>query len=267
MKKFKIVTTMIVFSLLFVLSACGTSTTSGSGEKKTLRIVTDATYAPFEYQDKGEVVGFDVDFVKAVAKEAGYDVKVEHVGWDPLFVEIKGKTADAAISSITITDDRKQTYDFTIPYFLSKNEIMVPKKSDIKNAQDLKGKVIAVQNGTTGQDAVEALIGKNNNKLKKFESNNLAILELKGGGADAVVSDNTVIETYIKNNPKDNFKFIEDDTTFQKEFYGILLPKGSKLKADFDKAIKKVVENGTYEKIYKKWLNTKLDLKTLKEHQ
>lgn len=269
MKKFKIITTVLVFSLLFVLSACGTSkTATGSkSEKKTLRVVTDAAYAPFEYQDKGEVVGFDIDFINAVAKEAGYKLKVEHVGWDPVFVEIKGKTADIGISSITITDERKQTYDFSNPYFLSKNEILVPKGSSIKSAQDLKGKVVAVQNGTTGQEAVETLFGKNYDKLKKFENNNLAILELKGGGADAVVADNTVIETYVKNNPNDNFKFIEDDGAFANEFYGLMLPKGSKLKADLDKGIKKVIDNGTYEELYMKWFKVKPDLKVLKEKQ
>ena len=276
MKKIRIISLLLVFTCAFLLAACGTSKTSGSGEKtgekspekKTLRVVTDAAYAPFEYQDKGEVVGFDVDFIKAVAKEAGYNVKVEHVGWDPVFVEIKGKTADIGISSITITDERKQTYDFSIPYFLSKNEILVPQNSTISSAQDLKGKKIAVQNGTTGQEVVETLFGKNNKNLKKFENNNLAILELKGGGVDAVVADNSVVETYVKNNSKDNFKFIKDDSTFTNEFYGLMLPKGSPLKSELDAAIKKVVENGTYEKIYEKWFQVKpADLEVLKAEQ
>jgi len=265
MKKLKLVSTVLMVAFLLILSACGTTKTGG--EKKTLRVVTDAAYAPFEYQDKGEVVGFDIDFVKAVIKEAGYGVKVEHVGWDPIFVEIEKKTADLAVSSITITPERLESYDYTVPYFLSKNEILVPKGSSIKSAKDLEGKRIAVQNGTTGQTIVEKLFGKNNEKLKKFENNNLAILELKKGGVDAVVADNTVIETYVKNNPKDNFEFIEDDGAFEKEFYGLLLPKGSKLKADLDKAVNKVLDNGTYEKLYEKWFNTKPDIKVIKDQQ
>ena len=265
--KFKIVSTVLVLSMLFVLSACGTSKTTGGSEKKTIRVVTDAAYAPFEYQDKGKVVGFDVDFITAVAKAAGYNAKIEHVGWDPVFTELKENTADLGISAITITDERKQTYDFSIPYFLSKNEILVPKNSEIKSAQDLKDKKVAVQNGTTGQEAVETLFGKNNSYLKKFENNNLAILELKGKGADAVVADNSVVETYVKNNPSDNFKVIEDDHAFAKEFYGLMFHKGSKLKADIDKGIKKVMEDGTYEKIYKKWFKVSPDLGTLKAQQ
>ncbi|WP_042460406.1 basic amino acid ABC transporter substrate-binding protein [Neobacillus dielmonensis] len=259
---------MVVISVVFLLllSACGTSKTGGDGDKKTLRIVTDAAYAPFEYQDKGEVVGFDVDFVKAVAKEAGYEAKVEHVGWDPVFVEIEGKTADAAVSAITITDKRKKSYDFSVPYFLSTNKIMVPKDSPIKSAADLKDKVVAVQNGTTGMTATEKLLGAENKNLKKFKDNNLAIMELKGGGADAVVADNTVIEEYVKNNPKENFVVIEDPV-FEKEFYGVLFPKDSKLKAEFDKAIKKLMENGEYAKIYNKWFKVDPDLTEINAQQ
>ncbi|WP_251550877.1 basic amino acid ABC transporter substrate-binding protein [Neobacillus muris] len=271
MKKFKLLA-MAAAVFLFFLSACGTSETSGDsgsggdGGKKTLRIVTDAAYAPFEYQDKGDVVGFDIDFIKAVAKEAGYEAKVEHVGWDPLFVEIKGKTADAAVSAITINDERKQTYDFSVPYFLSTNKIMIPKDSPIKSAEDLKDKVVAVQNGTTGQEAVEALLGAENKNIKKFKDNNLAIMELKGGGADAVVADNTVIEEYVKNNPKENFVVIEDPV-FEKEFYGVMFPKASKLKAEFDKAIKALMENGEYAKIYNDWFKVDPDLTEIKAQQ
>ncbi|WP_066072719.1 basic amino acid ABC transporter substrate-binding protein [Neobacillus soli] len=266
MKKLKVVSSVLMVAFLLILSACGTSKTGGD-EKKTVRVVTDAAYAPFEYQDKGEVVGFDIDFIKAVAKEAGYNIKVEHVGWDPIFVEIKGKTADIAISSITITDKRKQTYDFSVPYFFSKNEILVPKGSAIKSAADLKGKVVAVQNGTTGQEAAEAILGENSKDLKKFENNNLAILELKKNGADAVVADNTVVEEYVRNNPNENFTVIEDDGAFEKEYYGLLFPKGSKLKADFDKAVKKVIDNGTYAKLFKQWLKKDPDIQILKDQQ
>lgn len=268
MKKFKLFITIMILSLAVMLSACGTSKTSStSGGSKTLRVVTDASYSPFEYMDKGQIVGFDVDFLNAVAKEAGYQVNIENVGWDPVFVEVKGKTADLGISSITINNDRKQTYDFSTPYFLSKNEILVPKGSAIKSAKDLKGKTVAVQNGTTGQEVTEAILGKNSNKIKKFKNNNLAIMELNKGGADAVVADNSVVEQYVKNNPKDHLAFIEDDAAFQKEFYGLMFPKGSKLKADFDKAIKKVMDNGEYTKIYKKWFQVNPDLETLKKQK
>ncbi|WHZ04083.1 basic amino acid ABC transporter substrate-binding protein [Neobacillus sp. YX16] len=272
MKKFKLLTTFLVMAFMLMLTACGSSETSGNGdgsdkEKKTLRVVTDAAYAPFEYQDKGEIVGFDIDLIKAVAKEAGYEIDIAHTGWDPIFVELEKKIADIGISSITINDDRKKTYDFSVPYFLSTNKIMVPEGSDIKSAEDLKDKTVAVQNATTGQEAVEGLLGKNSSQIKKFENNNLAILELKAGGADAVVADNTVIEEYAKNNPNDKFVIIEDKDAFAQEFYGLMFSKGSKIKADFDKALNEVFDNGTYAEIYKEWFKVDPDVQLLKDQQ
>ncbi|CAM4040504.1 transporter substrate-binding domain-containing protein [Mesobacillus thioparans] len=266
-KRFFVIIMMAIAAL--VVSACGsseTSETNGSG-KKELRVVTDAAYAPFEYMDGDKIVGFDVDFLKAAAKEAGYELKFENVGWDPIFVEIGSKRADLAVSSISINDERKQTYDFSLPYFLSTNKILVREDSTIKNAADLKGKVVAVQNATTGQEAMDKLLGKNNENIKKFDNNNLAIMEMLSGGADAVVADNGVVEVYAKNNPDEKLKVIEDNGSFEAEYYGILFPKGTDLKADFDKAIKKIVENGTYEKIYQEWFGQKPNIEMLKAEQ
>lgn len=270
MKKFKFVSFAFAITTALMLSGCGTKnvkTSETTTSEKPLRVVTDAAYAPFEYLDKGKIVGFDVDFTNAVAKQAGVKINIVNVGWEPLFAEIGGKLADVGMSAITINDDRKVKYDFTVPYFLSTNKILVPEGSDIKSAADLKGKVVAVQNGTTGQEAIESLLGKNNKNIKKFENNNLAILELINGGADAVVADNAVVETYAKNNPDQKLVVVEDKNAFASEFYGLVLPKGSKLKSKLDKAINEVLDNGTYEKIYKEHFGTEPDIETIKAQQ
>ncbi|WP_243299787.1 basic amino acid ABC transporter substrate-binding protein [Bacillus litorisediminis] len=267
----------IITSLMLLLAACGTAnenTQSGSGgegddtpETKTLRVVTDAAYAPFESLEGDQIVGFDIDFINAVAEEAGYELKIENVGWDPIFVEIESKRADLAISAITITEERKQSYDFSHPYFLSTNKILVPEESDIQSAEDLKDQVVAVQGGTTGDEAVEGLLGKNNKNIKKFDNNNLAIQELLQGGAAAVVADNTVIEEYVANNPDQNLKVVEDADAFASEFYGVMFPKDSELKAEFDEALNTIFENGTYAEIYKEWFGSEPDIETLKAQQ
>lgn len=272
-KKFMLMFVMLL-SFTLLLSACGTGGDKTSekengsdGAKKTLRVVTDAAFAPFEYMDKGKVVGFDVDLAEAVAKEAGYNVNVENIGWDPMFVELEGKRADFAAAAISINDERKESYDFSSPYFLSTIKILVKEGSDIKTAADLKDKVVAVQNGTTGQEAAEKILGKNNTKLKKFETNTMAIQEMKSGGADAVVADNTVVEEFAVNNPKDKLVVVEDPNAFEAEFYGLLFPKGSELKGEIDTALKTIMENGTYAKIYKEWFGTEPDLEKLTEQQ
>lgn len=269
MKKFSLLVVVMIFSL--ILAACGSDTNAESDgsntEKKKLKIATEANYAPFVYLDQGKITGFDVDFMNAVAAEAGYEIELVNVGWDPLFVEVKEKLSDLGICAITINDEREQTYDFSVPYYLSTNEILVPEGSDIKSAADLKGKVIAVLGGTTGQEAVEGILGKNHKDIKKFDNNNLAILEMLSGGADAVVADNAVVEEYAKNNPDKKLLVIKDDEGFEKEFYGLMFPKGSELKTNFDVAVTEVLENGTYAKIYEEWFGTEPDVETILAQQ
>ncbi|MET3696810.1 amino acid ABC transporter substrate-binding protein (PAAT family) [Bacillus oleivorans] len=273
MKKKPFFLLAIILGLIFVLAACGTSTseeTATSGETagtEPLRVVTNAAYAPFEYMEGDKIVGFDIDLINALAEEAGYEIEIEHVGWDPLFVEIESERADLAIGAITINDDRKQTYDFSHPYFLSTNKILVPEDSTIQSGEDLVGLTVAVQGGTTGDAAVEKLFGTNHQDIKKFEDNNLAIQELLQGGAEAVVADNTVVEEYVKNNPDQKLKVVEDSSSFEQEFYGFMFPKGSELKADFDEALNTLFENGTYAEIYEEWFGVEPDLETIKAQQ
>lgn len=263
---------MLLCAFLLALTGCGTKDSKESGnkeEKKTLRVVTDAAFAPMEYLDGDEVKGFDVDLAKAVADAAGYDVKIDHVGWDPMFVELDNKRADMAVAAITIDKDRKETYDFSHPYYLSTLKILVPKGSSIKSAADLKkDKVVAVQGGTTGNIATEKLLGKNSKNIKKFESNNLAIMELIKGGADAVIADSAIVDEYAKNNPKEKLTVIEDSKAFGEEYYGIMLAKDNKdLQEELNKAINTIFENGKYKEIYQKWFGIEPDVELLKKQQ
>lgn len=267
----KIISSLIVSgALLLALTGCGTSEEKAGNQdgKKTLRVVTDAAYAPMEFMDKDELKGFDIDFAKAVADEAGYTVNVEHVGWDPMFVELESGRAQMAIAAITIEGDRKDTYDFSVPYYLSSNKILVPKGSPVKSGEDLKGKKVAVLSGSTGMIAAEKLLGKNNKNIKKFESNNLAILELTKGGVDAVIADNAIVEEYAKNNPAEKLVVVDDKESFDAEFYGIMMEKGNKkLKEDMDKAINTIFDNGKYAEIYQKWFGNDPDIEFLKQQQ
>ncbi|OCA82171.1 glutamine ABC transporter substrate-binding protein [Bacillus wudalianchiensis] len=271
----------MVFTL--ILAACGSSETgsasnsnnekqannegngaSGEGKKK-LKIGTDAYYPPFESIENGKIVGFDADLLEELAKETGYGYEFVNLGWEPLFLEVRDGISDFGLSAITISEDRKQTYDFSVPYFLSTNKILVPEGSDIKSIDDLKDKTVAIQNGASGQAAIDKVLGKNSSNVKKFENNNLVILELVNGGADAAVADNATLEEYVKKNPGQKLVVVEDKEGFDSEFYGLMFQKGSPLKAEFDAALTKLIENGTYTQIYEKWFGVKPDLETLKE--
>ncbi|WEG13171.1 basic amino acid ABC transporter substrate-binding protein [Pullulanibacillus sp. KACC 23026] len=267
-KSFSLVMALLIMSVI-MLAGCGTSSNNGSSStksEKTLHVVTDASYAPFENMDNGKMVGFDVDIMNAVAKDAGYKVKMDNVGWDAAFAALEGNNADAGISAITINNDRKQTYDFSLPYFQSKNEILIKDGSTISSGKDLKGKTIAVQNATTGQTIAEGILGKNSSKIKKFDTTPLAIQEMLNNGADAVVADSGVVQAYVKNNPDQKLKIV-DDPSFPSEYYGIMFPKGSKLVPAFNKAIKKIISDGTYAKIYKANFGKDPDLAQIKAEQ
>ncbi|MGE8204871.1 basic amino acid ABC transporter substrate-binding protein [Heyndrickxia sp. NPDC080065] len=271
MKKINVKTVFVLLiSCIFILSACGQGakeTGSNSSSVKTLSVGTEATFAPFEFMDKGKVSGFDVDLLNAVAKAAGYKVDIKNTGWDPMMAGIQNGSIDIGIAGITINKDRKSTYDFSNPYFESINMIVVGKDSTVENAKDLKGKKIGVQNGTTGQMAAEKLFGKNNKNISKYETSAMSFMALENGDVEAVVTDNAVANEYVKKNPDKNVKTVDDKTNFSPEYYGILFPKGSELKAKFDKALNDVLDNGTYTEIYKKWFGVEPDVEVLKSAQ
>lgn len=277
MKKTYLLTFMTLI-MVIILSACGTppakdpapaastdSSTTTNTSDETIKVATDASYAPMEFMDLDKVSGFDIDFLAAVMEEAGLKYEVTNIGWDTLLESVKqGTEYKAGISAVSITDERKETYVFSIPYFESTNMIMVKEGSNIKSATDLKDKTVAVQNGTTADILMSKIMGQNSTNLKKFDSNTLALLELDNGGADAVVADIAVVREYIKNNPNNKLVGITDNTHFNSEYYGLIYPKDSDLKAKIDPAIQTVIDNGKYAEIYQKWFGTAPDLTNLK---
>ncbi|WP_426449630.1 basic amino acid ABC transporter substrate-binding protein [Paenibacillus sp. S-38] len=274
--RLKIVLTLMTLTTFLFTAACGTEsaapgsgTSTGSGAaggEVTYKIATDASYAPMEYMDKDKITGFDIDFLAEVMKEAGLKYEVTNVGWDTMLESVKqGKEYQAGISSVSITDERKQTYDYSIPYFESTNMILLKEGSTVKSAEDLKGKKVAVQGATTADTIMSGILGKDSTDLKRFESNALALMELESGGVEAVVADIAIVREYIKNNPGKKFQSVRDEKNFEAEYYGILYPKGSELKAKLDPAVKKVLENGKFAEVYKKWFGEEPNVKKLLE--
>lgn len=258
---------LVSFLLLFLLSACGTNssapsngsseTTTGSGSsapttKEKIVVGTDAAYAPFEYIDtKGDIAGWDIELIKKMAELGGFEIELRNLPWDTLFQEVKNGGVDAAISAITITDERKQTYDFTEPYFVANQLVLVKEDSPIQTFQDLKNaKYVGVQNATTGHYVVQELLGKTSPKIKSYESTPLAIQDMLNGGSDAVVADNAVVLEYVKNNPNVKFRTI-DDPSFEKEYYGLMVKKGNQKVLDtLNNALQKAKAEGIVKQIY-----------------
>lgn len=249
-----------------LLSACGKQETpapqaaapaapAASAAAKTVVVGTDAAYAPFELQnDKGEIVGFDIDIVNAIAKKAGFEVKFVNTPWEGIFNALAQGDRDALVSSITITDERKQTMDFSSPYFDAQQLIAVKQDSKVAKFEDLKSLKVGVQTGTTGDEVVTKLLGKESTSVKRFESTPLALKELESGGVDAVVADNGVVINYVANNAGNKFKTVADTTSFAPEQYGIAVKKGNaELLQKINTGLAGIKADGTYDQIFAKY--------------
>ena len=257
-----------VWSNRFILAGCGAlaalallgcdkpQNPSAAGARVYV-VGTDAAYAPFESQnEKGEIVGFDIDIVRAIAKKAGIEVKFVNTPWEGIFNALNQGDRDLLVSSITITDERRQTMDFSDPYFDANQLIAVKADSKVARFDDLKALKVGVQTGTTGDEAVAKLQGKTSTNIKRFESTPLALKELEAGGVDAVVADNGVVINYVANNAGNKFKTVSD-AAFVPEQYGIPVKKGNaELLAKLNQGLAAIKADGTYATIHARYLGS-----------
>lgn len=246
-------------ALTLALAGCasgGDKTATAGGakivKKGTLTVCTHLPYKPFQYNQGGTVVGFDVDMMDLVAKKLDLKQSI----FDTPFEGIESGQSlntgkcDVAAAGMTITDKRKRVLDFSEPYFDATQALLVKKGSPIKGLEDLGGKSVGVQLGTTGADYVRENAPKSA-KIKEFEDLALLTTAVKTGQADAGVNDNGVLFDYAKTNP---------DTAVAKEFdtgeqYGFAVAKGQndQLLKTVDEIITKAKKDGTYDKFYKKY--------------
>ena len=227
---------------------------SATANAKEYVVGTDAAYAPFESQAaNGDIVGFDIDVLKAAAEKGGFKVKFVNTPWEGIFNSLAQGDRDILISSVTITNTRKQTMDFSAPYFDSRLQIAIGKDSKVTRLADLKTLKVGVQTGTTGDEAVTKLQGKTSALIKRFESTPMALDELKAHGVDAVVGDNGVVEHYVANNGAEQLKIVED-SSFAPEQFGIVVKKGNtELLEKINQGLAAIKADGTYDKIYAKY--------------
>ena len=259
MKKVLALVAACAFAVL-AMAGCGSSNnaaSSGSGSgAKVLKVGSSIDFAPFEFQDEGqkEYQGFDMDLIRSIGKEMGYDVEIQNLGFDGLIPALQGKNIDAIISGMSINDERKQNVLFSDPYYRSGLTMVVrDNETAIKSFQDLKGKKVAVQIGTTSADEVKKIDGV---EIKELNTPADCFMELKAGGVDAVVNDRPVNDYYITKNNAQGVKALEEKLTA--EDYGIAIGKDNKeLQQKVNDALKKLKENGEYDKIFAKWFGEK----------
>jgi polar amino acid transport system substrate-binding protein len=240
------------------VAATSPTPTPSPAPAKVYTVGTDAAYAPFEKMSaSNEVEGFTVDVLKAAAAKGGFEVKFVNTPWEGIFKTLDGGERDIVASSVTITDERKQTMDFSKPYFDAVQLIAVKANSKVTKFDDLKKLKVGVQTGTTGDEVVQKLLGKTSANIKRFESTPLALQELAAGGVSAVVADNGVVQHYIANNATANFKSVSD-AGFMPEQYGFAVKKGNaELLAKINTGIDAIKANGSYDAIMVKYFGAK----------
>lgn len=239
----KITLTLLVF-LVFAAPALA----------RTIVVAQDATWPPMEFMsaDK-EIVGFDTDYMRAVAKEAGFEVTFKNVAWDGIFAGLEGGQYDAVCSSVTITQDRKRAMDFSIPYFTVRQALIVPKSSAAKALEEMKGRALGAQIGTTGYFAIKKVEGV---VPKSYDEIGLAMEDLFSGRIDGVVCDDPVAVQYALMKPEYAARLkIAALLQTGDEQYGIAVRKGNKEVLDLiNKGIEAVQAKGLDRELRSKWM-------------
>jgi polar amino acid transport system substrate-binding protein len=217
-------------------------------------IATDATWPPFEYVDETtkEIIGFDIDLMKAIAEKEGFEVEFVNVGWDALLAGVAQCQYDAAISSISILPERLKNMLFSEPYFTTGQQIVVAAdNTDIQGVEDLKGKRVGAQISTTGAMEVEKIEGA---ELVNFNTIGLAYQALMNGDVDAVLADNVMALGYVAKYP-DKLKAIGEPLTGESIAIAVCKTK-TDLLAKINSGLAKVTDEGLIDKLNEKWIET-----------
>lgn len=235
-----------------ILSVC-LFTNSTFANNSVLNVVTEPSFAPFEFMDQSstELVGFDIDIIKAIADVENLKINIASMPFDGQIPAILSGNADIAISGFTITKERAKLVNFSEPYYDAGLGALISKKYEdtIKTLKDLEGKTLCTQIGTSG-----AMFA---NKIKDASSTQFntaaeSFMELNKGSCIAAVNDKPVLEYYLATSKNTSLYLLSDRFTFEQ--YGIVTSKKNKELTDkISHGLKVIKENGTYDKIYAKW--------------
>ena len=243
-----------VFLLVLIAAVAGLVFAGGQQEGDKIVIATDATWPPMEFinADK-ELVGFDIDLMNLASEEGGFEVEFKNTAWDGIFAGLANEQYDAVMSSVTITEERKETMDFSIPY-INAGQILVVQKgtSGVETLDDLKGKAAGAQIGTTGFFEIQKVEGV---EAKSYDEVGLAFEDLINGRISGVVADTPTAASFVLQNEdyKDQLKIVGEP--FTDEYYGVAVKKGNdEVLETINKGLEMVVDTDEYEKLLDKWV-------------
>lgn len=242
---------MMSLAMVMMLAGCG-----GDSQKK-LVIGLDDNFAPMGFRnDKNEIVGFDIDLAREACKRLNMEVEFKPIDWGAKEAEMKSKRIDAIWNCFTVNEEREKAYGLSEPYIVNAQLLVVPAGSDIKTKADLAGKVVAVQDDSTG----DYLMNMEENKalkaslkdLKKYPDFAAAYMDLDNKRVDVMIVDAVLARYYDKKNPG---KYtILDENTGDEVVAVAFRKEDNELREKFNKALAEMKKDGTCKKISEKWM-------------
>lgn len=234
-------------------SSTETTKKDASAESKKYIIATDTVFAPFEFTDaSNKFVGIDVEILDAIAKDQGFEYELNSLGFDAALLAVEAGQADGVIAGMSITDDRKNKFDFSEAYYEADVTMAVAKDSDIKSYEDLAGKKVAVKTGTNGADFAKSIVDKYGFEISEFSDSPTMYQDVIVGNTVACFEDYPVMAYNIKQGAKLQ---IPDGIKEAGSSYGFAVSKGNnaQLLEMFDKGLTNIKADGTYDKIIDKY--------------
>ncbi len=259
------------FLAALMLASCGgddeeTTAGGGGGEAATnvdlvnegaLTTCTHLPYEPFQFERDGEVVGFDVDLVDLVAKELGVEQQIVDTPFEGIQSgeDLNSRKCDIAAAAMTITPERQEKIAFSDPYFDANQALLVNKESGVKSLEDLKGKTLGVQSGTTGKMYAEENAKPMGIALKDYEDLALQLSSVKSGQIPAAINDIPVLLDFANNNP--GVEVVQQFETGEQYGFGMKKGTSEELQKVVNDVLRQARQDGTYDRIYEKWFGTK----------
>ena len=235
-------------------SSAAASTSAAAGELTTveagkLTMATNAAFPPYEMTtDAGDFEGIDIETAQAIADKLGLELQIDDMDFDAALLSVQQGKADIVMAGVTVTDERKAVMDFSDSYATGIQSIIVPEGSDIASPDDLAGKKIGTQRGTTGYIYCTDDFGED--AVVAYDSGLTAVQALNNGQVDAVVIDNAPAKEFVAANPG----LVILDTSYAEEDYAIGVAKGSSLKDAVNAALEELKADGTLQSIVDKYI-------------
>lgn len=250
-KRILLIALIVVLAATFVC-ACGKKDTGMTVKKGVLTMATNAYFPPYEYYEGDQIIGIDADIAKAVADKLGLELKIEDMEFDSIIVAVQTGKVDMGLAGMTVTDERKQSVNFSDTYATGIQVVIVKEDSDITSIDDLEGKKIGVQMSTTGDIFASGDYGEEN--VEKYNKGADAVMALTNGKVDAVIIDNEPAKNFVAANA--GLKIL--DTEYAVEDYAACINKENKELLDaVNGALAELKADGTLQKIIEQYIPAK----------